>query len=442
MRALYTGLTPTWEHTPCGNCEAKVRLAGQWWHDPAVDLRRYLLPALFLLACEDDEPRRTVGLDGGLLDASDSRVNPEQDAGCDASMYGDLDDDGFSRAYGDCNDCERNVGPAAYDFPGNELDEDCSGQPATLADLVCDEKLADDDLNPEDAVRAFGVCGTAHSGGSGRQGLNDVRFARLDPAKENLGDPRQLWLPERFGSILPRAGARMLVLSTGVARDLDADDYTSQCDAFSTDGVVAPEGFPQDAAACGREPISQDALAYDDVVFEIRLRAPVNATAFAFDSLFLTYEYPDYVCSRFNDFFVVLMDPPPEQADEDDNILFDAQHDPIGVNSGLLAVCEKTNRAAREIACSQGNALLKDTGYGAEEASCGEPRNGKDIGGASTGWLHTEMPVVAGRTFTLRFVLWDSGDATLDSTVLLDNFRWLNTAPTGNTAPIGSLTSG
>jgi hypothetical protein len=410
-----------------------------------VDLRRYLVPALFLLACDDDDPRGSVSLDASLEAGDlDAWVNPEQDATCDTSMFSDLDDDGFSRANGDCDDCKRDVGPAAYDFPGNGTDEDCSGQDATLAELTCDVRLQDDDLNPEDAVRALDLCGTKQGASSGRQGLNEVHFARLDPNKEGLGDPRQLWLPERFGAILPRSGARLLVLSTGVARDVEADDYTSPCDAFSTEGVAPPEGFPQDSQACGRTPISQGALAFDDVVFELSLRAPINATAFAFDSLFLSYEYPDYVCSRYNDFFVVLMDPPPEQADEDDNILFDAQRDPVGVNSALLAVCEQAEarRVPREIACAQGNALLKHTGYGAEEASCGEPRDGKDIGGASTGWLHTEMPIRAGRTFRLRFVLWDSGDATLDSTVLLDNFRWLNTAPSGNTTPIGSLTSG
>ncbi|HEX5658119.1 MAG TPA: choice-of-anchor L domain-containing protein [Polyangiales bacterium] len=425
---------------------AKVLLLGEWWHDPAVHLRRYLVPALFLLACDDDDARGTVSLDGGppIDTGTDTSTNPEPDASCETSMLTDLDHDGFSRAYGDCNDCDPLIGVGAYDFPGNGLDEDCSGRDATLADRSCDTSLEDDDREIRDALRAFGVCGEPHSTGSGRDGLITARFARIDPSKEGLADPRQVWLPEHFGVILPRAGQRLLALSTGVARDVDADDFTPACDVFDSEhGAAPPEGFPRDAKACGKKPISEGALAYDDVVLELTLRAPVNATAFAFDSLFLTHEYPDFVCSRYNDFFVVLMDPAPEQADDDDNILFDSEGDAIGVNSALLSVCERAEpqRVARDIVCSQGDALLKDTGYGAEESSCGAG-NGRDLGGASTGWLRTEMPIRPGRTFTLRFVLWDSGDATLDSTVLLDNFRWLNTPPSGNTAPIGSLTSG
>jgi hypothetical protein len=424
---------------------------GALWHDLAVFLRRYLLPVLLsLLACDDDDARGVVTLDSAVLAPSlDAWVDPEQDASCETSMLRDFDDDGFTRARGDCNDCDRNVGPAAYDFPGNGLDEDCDGKDATLADQICDLELEDDDLDPERAIRAFGLCGARSSVASGRQGLNRASFARLDPGKQGLGDPRQLWLPERFGQILPREGARMLVLSTGVARDAKARDYTPECDVFGgmlgtgssgSGGVPPPEGFPRDAKACSKQPSSEGALAYDDVVLELELRAPFNASAFAFDSMFLTHEYPDFVCSRYNDFFVVLMDPEPEQADEDGNVLFDVNQDAIGVNSALLSVCEaaEPRRVARTVACEQGAALLKDTGYGAKEASCGEPRNGKDIGGAATGWLHTEMPVRAGRTFKLRFVLWDSGDPQLDSTVLLDDFRWLDTAPSGNTVPISA----
>ncbi|MET0286022.1 MAG: choice-of-anchor L domain-containing protein [Polyangiales bacterium] len=414
-------------------------------------MRRYLVPVLLsLLACDDDDARGVVTLDSAVVGPSmDAFVNPDQDATCATSTLTDFDDDGFTRTWGDCNDCDRNIGPAAYDFPGNGIDEDCDGRDATLVDQICDTTLDDDDLEPLDAMRAFGLCGPRNSAASGRQGLNAVSLLRLDASKQGLADPRQLWLPERFGQILPREGARMLVLSTGVARDSKARDYTPECDVFGgmldtgsawAGGVPPPKGFPRDSRACGNKPISTGALAYDDVVVELELRAPFNASAFSFDSMFLTYEYPDFVCSQYNDFFVVLMDPAPDQADDNDNILFDANEDAIGVNSALLSVCEtaEPRRVARTIACEQGKDLLKDTGYGAKEATCGAPRNGKDLGGAATGWLHTEMPVRAGRTFTLRFVLWDSGDPLLDSTVLLDNFRWLNTAPSGNTVPISS----
>lgn len=44
---------------------------------------------------------------------------------------------------------------------------------------------------------------------------------------------------------------------------------------------------------------------------------------------------------------------------------------------------------------------------------------------AATGWLRTKSPVVGGETITLRFTIYDSGDGLLDSSALIDNFRWI-----------------
>ena len=53
------------------------------------------------------------------------------------------------------------------------------------------------------------------------------------------------------------------------------------------------------------------------------------------------------------------------------------------------------------------------------------PKSSDDTtGGAATGWLHTTAPVPAGGVITLRFAIWDSGDARLDSLALIDHFAW------------------
>ena len=44
---------------------------------------------------------------------------------------------------------------------------------------------------------------------------------------------------------------------------------------------------------------------------------------------------------------------------------------------------------------------------------------------AATGWLVTKAPVSPGEAVKLRWAIYDSGDGVLDSTVLIDNFRWL-----------------
>ena len=56
-------------------------------------------------------------------------------------------------------------------------------------------------------------------------------------------------------------------------------------------------------------------------------------------------------------------------------------------------------------------------------------------GGGATGWLTTTVPVTAGDEFTLRLTIWDTGDQSFDSTVILDNFRWRTDSTSLGTVP-------
>ena len=40
-------------------------------------------------------------------------------------------------------------------------------------------------------------------------------------------------------------------------------------------------------------------------------------------------------------------------------------------------------------------------------------------------WLTTSAPVVPGEIITLDFHIWDTGDGSYDSLVLLDGFKWI-----------------
>lgn len=406
-----------------------------------------------LAACEQDDPDRPtfpVGnldasmAEGGTAEGGASDECNDGDASCHRTQGNvDCDDDGFSPSEGDCDDCNRARGPAAYDVPQNGVDEDCIGGDAQDTLAACDARLDADDADRRDAAKAVGLCAREVSRNSRKWGLIESRWLRLN-GDESLQDPRQVWLPEQFGAAKPREGERLLVMSTGVARDVDAKDYTDGCDVLGskleptggwTGGVAAPKGFPRDSSRCDTRDVSKGALAYNDVGLELTLRAPTNATGVAFESSFYTYEYPDFVCTRYNDFFVVLMDPPPPRlARDDDNVLFDDNGNPIGVNTGFLSVCRSTSRASENrnegYSCKAGAALLAKTGFDAKEASCAPLAKGDtDLGGASTGWLHTEVPVVGGAVFKLRFVLWDSGDPLLDSTVVVDHLRFVFADP-------------
>jgi hypothetical protein len=53
---------------------------------------------------------------------------------------------------------------------------------------------------------------------------------------------------------------------------------------------------------------------------------------------------------------------------------------------------------------------------------------GTDFGGAgATTWLISQAPVKGGEEITIRFAMWDTGDANFDSSTLVDNFQWIAT---------------
>jgi hypothetical protein len=396
-------------------------------------------------ACDDG--LKTAGVPPGML--GDGGLDlPDAGPPLDCTQTGpdiDADGDRFSPNGGDCDDCEASVGPNAHDVPGNGLDEDCKDGDATALDPPCDEDVAATSVEGEDIARSLDLCRIV-SQTSRRHGVIEASLGTL-VAEGALEDNRQIWLPEGFGSLRARSGSRFVVLSTGVARDPSVEAYTESCDTFTSQRTGAgwtgahapPAGYPKDSSECDQAP-STNVAAFNSVVLTVTLRAPANASAFTFDSIFFTYEYPYFVCDLFNDFFAVFADPAPRGSDDGGNVLFDENDDPIGANSGLLQVCRQESGVARDIDCELGPELLAGTGYDRDESTCVSETDSmlEDRGGASTGWLRTTVPINASELMTLHFVLWDSGDPLLDSTVVIDNFQWVvEDAPSGAvTTPI------
>ena len=71
-------------------------------------------------------------------------------------------------------------------------------------------------------------------------------------------------------------------------------------------------------------------------------------------------------------------------------------------------------------ACAGGVAEFAGTGF----EDLGQWCTGTTTGGGATGWLTSQAPVKPGETITLEFMIWDTGDASYDSSVVLDNFQW------------------
>jgi hypothetical protein len=292
-------------------------------------------------------------------------------------------------------------------------------------------------IDAKDGARAIGLC-TFTTESTRKWGVISARYVQAD-GSGSLASPTQVGLLPDFGALKPRQGKAMLALSSGVARAPNQADYTDSCDLFTAGPSAPPKGYPKASPACPDAPSGD---VYDPAALELRIRVPTNAKSLGFDSDFYTYEYPNYVCQQFNDFFVAMLDPKPENL-PDGNILFDQDGNPVSVNNSLLQVCEAGAHGGKTFACPQGTDLLAGTGFDGT-AGCGTEAplfpgffggglfgggGAMDAGapmgaGAATGWLHTAAPVTGGSIITLRFAIWDSGDATLDSLAVVDHFEW------------------
>src|SRR5262245_23153423 len=85
---------------------------------------------------------------------------------CDTDKAKDDDKDGYSEDDGDCNDCDKNVGPGAIevlavkDMNGNEppaADEDCDGMVDNVP-MPCDDNLIIEDADPVHGANAIDLC--------------------------------------------------------------------------------------------------------------------------------------------------------------------------------------------------------------------------------------------------------------------------------------------
>lgn len=343
---------------------------------------------------------------------------PPKSTGCsinDVSTELDKDFDGDGYALkDDCNECNTSINKGAHDVPDNGIDEDCSGTPDD-EQVECDQNLSKSASDPYDGAKAIGLCKKADPAGKD-WGVVEAKWVKPDGT--SLGNMEGVGVLSKLGVNVPQMGATMLVLSSGSAREPGDPDYE---DASNAKGYKhgTPPGYPKESPACPGVTTGQ---AQDGVALELRIRVPSNVLSFSYQQNFFTWEYPEFICNRYNDFFVTMMDPKPDNL-EDGNIAFDQDTNPISVNNSLLQICSPGTHKGKTFSCPLGTDMLKGTGF---------------EGHAATGWLTTSAPVKPGSEITLRFAIWDSGDGALDSTVLIDDFKFrVDEAGTTETKPSG-----
>jgi hypothetical protein len=355
---------------------------------------------------------------GGGAGGSEACVSPPDE---------DNDQDGWTGEEGDCDDCEAAVNPGAVELqtlPGDEaFDDNCDGEIDEVPN--CEPDSNNVAVTPLIAAHTIELCDDAADDLD--WGLLETRFVRADGIDYVPGDAAQIALDDKFGAVLsPRVGKRLLVLSTGVARD------ASQQNACATESCgnpnsqkPPPPGFPVGLPGC-----APSMHAFDDVALEVVIRPPPNAGGFAFHTAYLTHEYPEAVCSPYRDQFLALLTPTPPNWPTA-NMVFDAAGIPPSVSFTPFPHCDPETVGAWSLNCfdgcpeppspycPQGPALLADTGFNVTGG------NGTPTGGASTGWLETRVPLTSDDPIEIRFLLFDTDDHLRDSTVLIDGFTWL-----------------
>lgn len=344
----------------------------------------------------------------------------------------DNDGDGYSEEEGDCNDCDPNVNPGAVevitpDNPdagpdggpvGDPVDEDCDGE-IDEAPTPCDTGLVLNSEDPMDAVKAIGLCKFVKSA---KWVLADGSPTPVDATKLANFHLGHGIMPKFGTNNKPQEGANMLMLSSGTAREKShPESVLRSFDKNYTSN--APFGFPKPSPAC---PGVTTGLPHDATGVQIEVNVPTNAQSASFDFQFFTYEWHDFICQQFNDFFVAHVEPFP-MGQMDGNIAFDGKGNPISVNNAFIDSCGcpgnppgKCDAGGVSFTCGLGKTFLQGTPFETDLATVGWTHG-------STGWLRTTMPVTPGTTFRIRLVTYDSSDGNYDSSTLIDNWQWYGT---------------
>ena len=346
-------------------------------------------------------------------------------ANCNSGPMDDNDKDGFTVAQGDCNDCDPNVNPAAIEVLAvtgmdggipTPVDENCDGKIDNL-EPPCDIGLAVDDPDPMNGAKAVDLCHVAS--GPKDWGVLSAKWVMADgspPPAGNANFDLGHGMLSAFGpNVKVQAGGRMLGLSSGAARQPKDPGYKSVGGFDKGYTGNQPQGFPKESPACLGVTTGEP---HDAAGLEVAIRAPSNAHAFSFNFNFYTYEWPGFICKKFNDFFVALLSPIPA-GQLDGNISFDTQGNPVSVNNAFLEVCgcsggTPCTAGGKQFPCALGDSTLFGTGFQEQFQDH-----------AATGWLLTKAPVIPGQEITMRWAVYDSGDGYNDSTTLIDNWQWI-----------------
>ena len=423
--------------------------------------------------CDPNQPDLDLDCDG----RADATQDDDGDGYAICNEAGDAISDCCDNAYMCNTDRPELIHPGAIDCKGNNIDDNCDGI-VDDSDFVCGQEVvveADCKMKERscgnlanwtyESSQSFAAKGLKEIASALDMCMNEISatdnaedggIIEVSVTRSGLSerpDVKQVNVLEAMKDIAgnalisPREGGSFVLLSTGLATDVYRMNKATGDQSFSY-GHVIPE--PYRTAHSGKlqshETCDSSNIISDSVRLHIKMRAPKTAKGFSFDFRFFSREYPYYVCTGFNDFFLTLLTDesgkPLPGVNADGNISFDKNGNPVSVNNAFFTTCanpqchssfsQSAQGCPRIMSCDKTtNTCGTECTDGSDELAAYYPDyfssatdSTQTKRGGGTAWLTTQAPVEPGEIFNLDFYIWDTGDMVYDSTVILDNFQW------------------
>ena len=213
--------------------------------------------------------------------------------------------------------------------------------------------------------------------------------------------------PAQVTAAIDMPPAQVVSVNFGTSDTAGTDVFGVAIGSFPTDGtdyLVLSTGATTSALLPNDSPSTSTVLeglntanGQDLVQLTLVLDPPNWATCLAFDFAFLSEEFPEWVGSSFNDVFIAEY----------------GQSDFEEVNAQVIAPYNFAYDTA-------GNVVSVNTVFG---VTAGNAQGTTYDGGTPT--LTARTPLDTTNPITIILSIMDLGDSVYDSTVLIDNFRWL-----------------